>query len=127
MKDKQRLVIPDSSGKRNDIIADINWNKSSKGKYIRFILGKKKSIIKKDHLLSILFMLGDEKEQDKILAPFMKQTNITKFTKMIGITTTRDVRKGEMINVLLDFSFNPETKKIIIGKGSKSGLMSRKG
>ena len=47
-KEKQRLVIPDSSGKRNDIIADINWNKSSQGKYIRFTLGEKKCIIKKD-------------------------------------------------------------------------------
>jgi hypothetical protein len=41
---------------------------------------------------------------------------------MIGISTVKDIRKGELINVLLDFSFNPETNQITLSKGSKFGL-----
>jgi hypothetical protein len=119
---KQRLVIPDSSNKGNDIVADINWNDSAKGKYIRFTLGNKVSIVKKDHLMSILFMLGNLKEQEAILSPFVRKVNTLKFTKMIGISTVKDIRKGELINVLLDFSFNPETNQITLSKGSKFGL-----
>ena len=119
---KQRIALPDASGKGNDICADINWNEASKRKYIRFTLGGKTAIVKKDHVLSILFMLGSAEEQDKIISPFIKQTRVTKFTKLVGITTSRDVRKGENINVLLEFSLNPETNKLIIGKGSRTAL-----
>ena len=78
---KQRLVLPDASGKGNDICADINWNEASKGKYIKFTLGNKSCIVKKDYVMSILFMLGSAKEQDAIISPFVKQTRVTKFTK----------------------------------------------
>ena len=119
---KQRLVLPDASGRCNDICADINWNEASKRKYVRLSLGGKEAIIKKDHLLTILFMIGSAKEQDAIISPFVKQTLVTKFSKLIGITTTRDVRKGEQINVALEFTFNPETNKLVVGKGNKYGL-----
>lgn len=119
---KQRLVLPDASGKGNDICADINWNEASKRKYIRFTLGDKICIVKKDHLMSILFMLGSAKEQDAILSPFIKQTPVTKFTKAIGVTTTRSVAKGEQINIILEFTLNPETNKVTIGKGTRFGL-----
>lgn len=119
---KQRLVIPDSSNRGNDILADINWNEASKRKYVRLTLGDKVTIVKKDHLLSILFMLGSAKEQEAIISPFIKQTRVTKFTKAIGITTTRDIKKGEPINITLEFTLNPETNQIVIGKGSRFGL-----
>jgi hypothetical protein len=119
---KQKLVIPDSSNQGNDILAEINWNRNVERKYIRLTIGDKVCIVKKDHLYSILFMLGDAKEQEKIISPFIKQTRITKFTKMIGITTGRDIKKGEFINVLLEFTLNPDTGQVVIGKGSKYGL-----
>ena len=118
----QKLVLPDKSGKSNDIFAEINWNEASKGQYVRFTLGDKQCIVKKDHLYSILFILGNEKEQDKIISPFVKQTRVTKFTKMIGITTGKNIGKGELINVLLEFTFNPETNQMTIGKGNRYSL-----
>lgn len=123
---KQRLVLPDSSGKSNDIIADINWNEASKQKYIRFTMGDKVAIVKKDYVMTILFMLGNAREQDAIISPFVKQTRVTKFTKLIGITPDQDIRKGQPINVLLEFTLNPETNVITIGKGSKFGLKTNR-
>jgi len=123
---KQRLVLPDASGKGNDISADINWNEASKRKYIRFTLGDKTSIVKKDHVLSILFMLGSAEEQDKIISPFVKQTRVTKFTKLVGITANRIIQKGEPINVLLEFTLSEDGRKITIGKGSRAGLMKHR-
>jgi len=116
---KQRLVLPDSSGKGNDIIADINWNEASKGKYIRFIFGDRVAIVKKDHVMAILFMLGNAKEQDAIISPFVTQTRVTKYTKMVGITSDRDIPKGHPVNVLLEITINPETNTCTIGKGNR--------
>ena len=123
---KQRLVLPDSSVKGNDIYADINWNEASKKKYIRFTLGDKTAIVKKDHVMAILFMLGNAQEQERIITPFIKQTRVTKFNKMIGITTTRDIGKGENINIILEFTLNPDTNVITIGKGTKFGLRTKR-
>jgi len=122
---KQRLLIPDSLNSGNDIIADINWNEPSKGKYIRLTIGDRVAVVKKDHLMSIIFMLGSLKEQDELLSPFVRNTPVTKFTKMIGITTTKDVKKGQPLNLLLEFTYSPDTKKITIGKGSNFGYRSK--
>lgn len=124
---KQRLVLPDASNRGNDILAEINWNEAVKRKYIRFTIGDKTCIVKKDHVLSILFMLGSAEEQDRIISPFVKQTRVTKFTKLVGITTSRTIAKGENINVLLEFSLNPETNQVIIKKGNRFGATHNRG
>lgn len=118
LKEHRKLVLQDVSGRGEDVVFEVNWNSLVKKKgYIRVLVGGHDAVIDRDQLWSILFMLGSAKEQEELVSPFMKQTTVTKYFKMIGVTTTRDVRKGEMINVPLDFTFNPETNKVTIGKG----------
>lgn len=123
-KEPYKVAIDNMVGFGDDVVFQINWNGYARKRgLIKIIMGDKEAVIQRDHLFSILFMLGSEEEQDRIISPFMKQTIVEKFTKMIGITAQKDVKKGEFLNVLLEFTYNPETKKIIIGKGSNHGLV----
>ncbi len=118
-----KLLVEDLSGRGENVIFQINWNKLVKNKgYIKIQIGDKQAVVDREHLWSILFMLGSEKEQDKLVSPFIKQTSVKKFFKMIGITTNRTIGKGEMINIPIEFTFNPETNNIIIGKGNINNL-----
>jgi len=121
-----KLLVEDLSGRGENVIFQINWNKLVRNKgYIKIQIGDKEAVVDRDHLWSILFMLGSEEEQDKLITPFVKQTAVQKFFKVIGVTTTRIIGKGEMINVPIEFTFNPETKQIIIGKGNMNNLIKR--
>jgi len=127
LKERRKFAMQDISGRNKDLVAEINWNKFVREKgYVKFSVGKEDVVVSRDHLWSILFMLGSAEEQEKMVSPFFKQTRVTKFTKMIGINTSRDVRKGEFINVLLEFTLNPETNQVTIGKGSMKGLRTIK-
>ena len=124
IRDSRKLVVGDVSGRSKDVIFEVNWNKFSKKRgFIKIAIGDKTAVVDRQQLWGVLFMLGDASEQEKLISPFVKQTKIHKYTKMIGITTTRDVRKGEMINTLLQFSLNPENNTIIVGKGNRYSLL----
>lgn len=119
LQERRMVALGDVSGRGEEVIVEVNWNSLVKKKgYIKISLGGKEAVVDRDQLWSILFMLGSAEEQEKLVEPWMKQTRVTKFFKVIGVTTTRDIRKGEMINVPLEFTLNPETNKVVIGKGN---------
>lgn len=124
---RQKLVLGDVSGRGNDIVADINWNKNVKRKFVKLTIGDLTAVVKKDHLFGIMFMLGDEDQQAALLGRYVKKYPVTKFFKMIGITTTKQIQKGEMINVPIEFTYNPETNQIIIGKGNLRSMLHNRG
>lgn len=108
-----------------DVVFQANWNKHVHKKgLLKIQIGDSVAIVDRDQLYAVLFMLGSKKEQDAMVSPFVKRTQVEKFTKSIGIETTKDIKKGEIIQLLLEFTYNPDTKKIIIGKGSEHGLLS---
>lgn len=120
-----KLAVGNKLMSGDDVIFQANWNKYSQRKgLIQINIGGKEAVVDRDQLFAILFMLGSDEEKDKIVDPFIKKTQVEKFTKMVGIMPQNDVRKGEMLNVLLEFTYNPNDKQIIIGKGSESGLTS---
>ena len=81
---------------------------------------------KKEHLYTMLALFGDESDHDRIADKFVKKTRITKYFKMIGIEASRDIAKGEFVNVPLEFTLNPETDEIIIGKGNINSMFSQR-
>jgi len=119
-------AVHDVSGRGNDVVAEVNWNDHVKGKYIRLTIGDKSAVVKKDQLWGIFFMLGSLEEQDALIDPFVKQTKVTKFTKMVGITTGAMIPKGGMVNVLLEFTLNPETNQVTISKGNMRSLVRQR-
>mgnify|MGYP001606771413 FL=1 len=124
IRDSRKLVVGDVSGRSKDVVFEVNWNKFSKKKgFIKISIDNKTAVVDRQQLWGVLFMLGSAYEQEKLVSPFMHQVKVHKYTKMIGITTSRDIRKGEMINTLLEFTLNPETNTVTIGKGNRKSLM----
>lgn len=123
MQERRRFALEDISGRGMDMEFEINWNSFAMKKgCIKISVGDNEAVIDRDQLWSMLFILGSAEEQDKLITPFIKQTRVSKFFKMIGITATRDIKKGEFINVPLEFTLNPETNNVIIGKGNMGQL-----
>jgi len=123
-QERRRFSLDDVSGRGNEIEIEVNWNSyARKHGNIKLTINGEETVINRDHLWSILFILGSAEEQEKLASPFMKQTKVTKFFKMIGITAAKDVRKGSMLNVPLEFTLNPDTNEVIIGKGNLRNLV----
>jgi len=119
IKSRRKFAMADVSGNSNDIVFEVNWNSFVRRKgFVKIQVGDKEVVVSREHLWGILFMLGSAEEQEKMVTPFMKKTIVKKFFKIIGITTTRDIKKGEQIKVPLEFTLNPDTNQIVIGKGS---------
>ena len=78
IKGYEKLRIPDEN-KMNEIIVEVNWNpfdpQTKNCKYIRITMGGKTAVMKKEHLMGVLFAIGNEEEQRK-MAQQMKQDNI---------------------------------------------------
>lgn len=123
LSERRRFAIGDVSGRGRDIELEINWNGYARKKgCIKISIDGNEAVIDRDHLWSMMFILGSAEEQEKLVSPFMKQTKVSKFFKMIGITAMKDIKKGEFINVPLEFTLNPDTNKVTIGKGSMGKL-----
>ena len=123
ISERRKFAMADVSGRGGEVFVEVNWNEHvKKNGFIRFTIDGKSAVISREHLYGMLFILGSAAEQEKMVAPFMKKTKVQKYTKMVGITTGKALGKGEMVNVLLEFTLNPETNVVTIGKGSMSGL-----
>jgi hypothetical protein len=123
MGERRQFAMADVSGRGGEAVIEVNWNKLVKNKgYIKFSIEDKEVVLSREHLYAILFIVGSAEEQEKMVSPFLKKTHVTKYTKVIGITTTKDIAKGETINVPLEFTLNPETQQVVIGRGSMSAI-----
>lgn len=126
LKERRRLALEDISGRGAGVEFEINWNSFSRRKgCILLSIDGKEAVIDRDQLWSIMFILGSAEEQEKLVSPFMRQTKVSKFFKMIGITASRDIKRGEFINVPLEFTLNPETNRVVVGKGNMGQLQKR--
>lgn len=127
-RDRFATHVPDISGRGRGADFEINWNEyARKKKFIKITINGDTAVVDREHLWSILFMLGSAEEQDALVDPFIKRTPVTKFTKMIGITANKVIKKGEPLNVLLEFTLNPETNEVIISKGNRYSLLQHNG
>lgn len=123
LREKRKMVIGDVSGRGKDVIFEVNWNKMVRRRgFIKISIDGKTAVVEREQLWTILFMLGSADEQEKLVSPFMKQTVVSKYYKVIGVTATKDIRKGEMLNVPLEFTLNPDTNQVIVGNGNLSKM-----
>ncbi len=126
LEERRKFAIADVSGRNNEIVFEVNWNSLVKKKgLIKLTINDEIVVVDRDQLWSILFILGSSKEQEELVSPFIKRTIVTKYFKMIGVTATKDIKKGETLNIPLEFTYNPENHQIIIGKGSVSEIEKR--
>lgn len=118
-----KIGLDDYSGYGNHPVFELNWNSfAKKNGMLKISVNDQTCVVSKEQLWTILFMLGNAREQDALVSPFVKQTQVTKFTKMIGVTAQETIPKGKMLNVLLEITYDPDTNVMRVGKGSLSGL-----
>ena len=92
----RKLMLPDSSGRGNHLPILLNWNKKvGKCKYVRFVLPGGDCVVHKDHLRSIMFIIGTDEEQRRMGK--RRVTTVRTMTKRVEVVTTRDIRKGEKL------------------------------
>lgn len=126
LSERRKFAMSDVSGRGSEVVMEVNWNGLVRKKgYIKISICGQEAVVSREHLWSILFMFGSAEEQEKMASPFMRKTNVTKFYKMIGVTATQDVRKGELLNVPLEFTLNKNDNSVIIGKGSVGQIEKR--
>lgn len=120
---RTKVRVADISGKGNHLDADINWNSFVRGKgYIKVQIGDKTAILKKEQLWTILFLLGDEKDHELLISPFVKLRKVVNYHKLIGVTALKDIKKGEAINIPLAFTLDTSTNRIIVGKSNAKSI-----
>lgn len=95
------IVLPDVSGKSNHIPVQLNWNDKVKGcKYLKFILPNgETAIVDKEHFRTIMFFIANEEEQMKMME--RRMVTVKHITRKIGIKATKDIAKGENIDITL--------------------------
>lgn len=98
IKNYEKLRIPDES-KINDVLAEVNWNPHDKSiedcKKIRFTVGGKTAIVKKEHLTGFLFAIGNEEEQRKMIPVVQRRSRW--YETVISVKAKKDIHKGEDI------------------------------
>ena len=119
LSERRKFAMQDVSGRGNEVVFEVNWNSLvKKNGFIKLTVNGETAVVSREHLWGILFMFGSAEEQGRMAAPFLKRTQVTKYFKMIGVTASKDIKKGEMLNVPLEFTYNPETHQITLNKGS---------
>lgn len=104
--DYEKFRILDEN-KQNEFYAEVNWDKNEPKvkncQLIRFTFPDGKvAIVKKELLNEMLFYIGTEEEQRKMIP--QKVETVHAYKTVLGIKATKDIAKGEMINFPVSLS-----------------------
>ena len=113
----EKFRIPDEN-KINDLLAEVNWNirdrKTNECKVIRFTFKDgTEAYVKKEHLHAILFTIGNEEEQKKLIP--QKITRVKWYETVLSVKATKDIHKGENITFPIKLTI-PATEEDVIGE-----------
>ena len=102
IQDYQKFQIPDENKEGKNIIGEVNWNKDDPKtngcKMIRLTMSNGDvAIVDRRSLNQILFAIGDPSDQRKLLP--QKLETVHQRPIQLGIKATKNIKKGEMINL----------------------------
>lgn len=121
IKGYEKFRVPDIN-KHKDFIAEVNWNpydkSSNECKLVRFTFPSgDTSVVKREHLHAILFAIGKEDDQKKLIPETV--TRIRNYETVLGITATKDISKGEKINVHVKIPIPLSQDDVLVGSKKK--------
>lgn len=94
----EKFALPDEN-KKNTLVFEVNWteDKSVAGcKLLRVHLPNgDMAVVRKEHLNAILFALGNEEEQKKMIPQVTRRSRW--YETMVGVKAKKDIKKGEEI------------------------------
>ena len=97
--DHEIFRVPDE-GKRHEILLEVNWEpknpKTNNCQLIRVTLPSGEVImIRKDYIMSIMFALGNEEEQRKLIPKVERKSRW--YETVVSVEANKDIKKGENI------------------------------
>lgn len=113
----EKFRIKDESGD-NHFFVEVNWDlkdkKINECKLLKITFPDGKiAYVKRELMHEMLFAIGDAESQKKMIP--QKVIHTKWLETVLGIKATKDIRKGEMINVPVKISL-PSQEEEIIGK-----------
>lgn len=123
----EKFRLKDMSGK-NDLLIEVNWNpdnpEQNECKVLKFTYPDgKTAVVKKEYLMSVLFAIGNEAEQKKMIPQRVSRSRW--YETIISVKATKDIRKGESMTFPLKITL-PSEEEEIVGSLSKDVLEGRK-
>lgn len=113
IKGYEKLRIPDLN-KTNDFFIEVNWVKEPKiqgCKILRVTFPNgEEAYVKKDHFYAILFAIGNESEQRKMIPQTVQK--VKWFESVLSVKAKKDIRKGENITFPIKLSI-PMSQEVI--------------
>ena len=129
IKDHEKFRIVDEN-KINNFLIEVNWNpkdeKTNHCRMLRIIFPDgKECVIKKEHLAAILFAIGNEEEQKKLIP--QKLSRVRWYETVLSVKATKDIRKGENITFPIKLTMPSEEEEIIGSLRSESARKALEG
>lgn len=94
----------------NNMEVSVNWNEAVRPcQQIRFIIDGKECIISRAELYSLLFLFGDEEQQEQLIP--VKSTEVSMLKRWVGIRLKRNMKKGEELHVMVEFPVEQRVKE----------------
>ena len=135
IEDYEKFRIIDAHGRDSGLTVEVNWNpedeKTNKCKVLKLTFPDGKRVfIKKEHLFSLLFVIGSKSEQRKMIP--QRITNVRHYVTTMYIKLKTDTRKGDVLKVPVNISLPSVSEEVYaelkkekrIEKGNKSILPS---
>src|SRR3990167_11490268 len=81
---------------------EANWNEAVQGcSHIKFIIDGKECIIPRAELYSLLFLFGDEEQQEQLIP--VKSSEVSMMLRWVKRRAKKDIKKGEILQTMIDF------------------------
>jgi len=113
MEDFNKYKFPDKKNNKG-LVFEVNYSTDDKVfpcKMIKWYVGDEMGFIEAKHLFEFLFTIGSRNEQRKMIP--QELTRVKHYETIIGIKATKDIRKGEMINVPISITLPTEREEAI--------------
>lgn len=126
----EKFRVPDDN-KKHDWFFEVNYDDKPETQDCKILKvthpDKSVSYVKKEHLMAILFAIGNAAEQREMTPQIVTKTK--RYETVLQVKATKDIRKGESITFPVSFTLPvsredkigavPKSKNHIIGTGTK--------
>ena len=106
-----------SEGEGKDFFIEVNWNpkdeKITGCKILKVIFPNRDiTYMKKEHFMAILFAIGNEEEQRKMIP--QKLTRVKWYETVVSVKATKDIRRGENLTFPIKITL-PAVEEEVVG------------
>lgn len=128
LRNHEKFKMLDKAGK-NTFWIEANWNpedeNTNEGKVLKFTFPKgETAFIKREDLHQILFALGTEEQQRKLIPQTL--TKVRWYETVLSIKATKDIKKNEQITFPIKITL-PPLEQEVIGELKKDFAVSKSG